>query len=38
MTWRKDNRVALENDLPRADAADKVSGRAKYTTDIYPPT
>jgi len=37
MTWRPDNRLALENDLPRADIEEKITGRAKYTTDIYPP-
>jgi len=36
VTWRPDNRLALENDLPREEIADKVTGRAKYTTDYYP--
>jgi xanthine dehydrogenase YagR molybdenum-binding subunit len=35
--WAKDNRVALENDKPRVDIIEKVTGRARYTTDYYPP-
>jgi xanthine dehydrogenase YagR molybdenum-binding subunit len=37
MTYRKDNRVALENDAPRLDIVEKVSGTARYTTDYYLP-
>jgi xanthine dehydrogenase YagR molybdenum-binding subunit len=36
MMWRKDNYVAYENEGARLEIADKVSGRAKYTTDYYP--
>lgn len=35
MSRRQDNRVALENDGARLEIADKVTGRAKYTTDYY---
>lgn len=31
------NRVALENDGTRLDIVEKVTGRAKYTADQYPP-
>lgn len=34
--WREDNRVALENDAPRLDVIEKVTGKARYTTDYYP--
>jgi CO/xanthine dehydrogenase Mo-binding subunit len=34
---RNDNRVALENDAPRIDIVEKVTGSAKYTTDYYLP-
>lgn len=37
MSYRLDNRVALENDAPRADIVEKVTGRAKYTADQYLP-
>jgi xanthine dehydrogenase YagR molybdenum-binding subunit len=37
MKWQKDNRVALDNDGTRVDAVDKVTGRARYTTDHYLP-
>ena len=37
MTYRKDNRVALENDAPRVDIVEKVTGTARYTTDYYLP-
>jgi xanthine dehydrogenase YagR molybdenum-binding subunit len=37
MSYRDDNRVALENDAPRVDIAEKVNGSAKYTTDYYLP-
>lgn len=37
MTYRKDNRVALENDAPRLDIVEKVTGTARYTTDYYLP-
>ena len=37
MTWRKDNRVALENDGSRVDIVEKVTGRARFGTDYYPP-
>ncbi|HOR26850.1 MAG TPA: xanthine dehydrogenase family protein molybdopterin-binding subunit [Candidatus Sumerlaeota bacterium] len=36
MTWRPDNRLALENDGSRVDVRDKVTGAARYTTDYYP--
>lgn len=36
MTYRDDNRVAYENDGLRLDIAEKVTGKAKYTTDYYP--
>jgi xanthine dehydrogenase YagR molybdenum-binding subunit len=36
-SYRKDNRVALENDAPRLDIVEKVNGSAKYTTDYYMP-
>jgi xanthine dehydrogenase YagR molybdenum-binding subunit len=34
---REENRVALENDAPRVDIAEKVTGAARYTTDYYLP-
>ena len=34
--WQKDNRLALDNDHARLDIVEKVTGRAKYTTDYYP--
>jgi xanthine dehydrogenase YagR molybdenum-binding subunit len=37
MSYRDDNRVALENDAPRVDIVEKVNGAAKYTTDYYLP-
>lgn len=37
MNYRLDNRVALENDAPRADILEKVTGKAKYTSDQYLP-
>ncbi|QEG33912.1 xanthine dehydrogenase family protein molybdopterin-binding subunit [Bythopirellula goksoeyrii] len=37
MAIQLDNRVALENDAPRADILEKVTGKAKYTTDYYLP-
>ena len=37
MSYRDDNRVALENDAPRVDVVEKVNGAAKYTTDYYLP-
>ena len=37
MRYRDDNRVALENDAPRLDIAEKVCGTARYTTDYYLP-
>jgi xanthine dehydrogenase YagR molybdenum-binding subunit len=36
MTYREDNRVAYENDALRLDIVEKVTGKAKYTTDYYP--
>ena len=36
-TYRKDNRVALENEAVRLDSPEKVTGKAKYTTDYYLP-
>ena len=36
MTWRKDNRLALENDGARVDMVEKVTGRARYPSDHYP--
>jgi xanthine dehydrogenase YagR molybdenum-binding subunit len=36
VTYRKDNRVAYENDALRLDIVEKVTGRAKFTTDYYP--
>lgn len=36
MSWQKDNHVALENDGGRVDIVEKVTGRARYTTDYYP--
>lgn len=36
MTYREDNRVAYENDGLRVDIVEKVTGKAKYTTDYYP--
>lgn len=35
--WRKDNAVALENEGTRLDVVEKVTGKAKYATDHYPP-
>lgn len=35
--WNKDNSVALENQGTRLDIVEKVTGRAKYATDHYPP-
>jgi xanthine dehydrogenase YagR molybdenum-binding subunit len=35
--YRDDNRVALENDAPRIDIVEKVTGSAKFTTDYYLP-
>lgn len=35
MTYREDNRVAYENDGLRLDIVEKVTGKAKYTTDYY---
>ncbi|HJQ79577.1 MAG TPA: molybdopterin cofactor-binding domain-containing protein [Lacipirellulaceae bacterium] len=37
MSYRDDNRVALENNAPRIDIVEKVNGAAKYTTDYYLP-
>ena len=37
MSYREDNRVALENDAPRLDIVEKVTGSARYTTDYYLP-
>jgi xanthine dehydrogenase YagR molybdenum-binding subunit len=37
MKYRDDNRVALENDAPRMEIVEKVTGKAKYTTDQYLP-
>jgi xanthine dehydrogenase YagR molybdenum-binding subunit len=37
MTYRQDNRVALENDGVRLDIVEKVNGSAHYTTDYYLP-
>ncbi len=37
MSYRNDNRVALENDEPRLEIREKVTGSAKYTTDYYLP-
>ncbi len=36
MTYREDNRVAYENDALRLDIVEKVTGKAKFTTDYYP--
>ena len=36
MSYREDNRVALENDAVRIEIVEKVTGSAKYTTDYYP--
>lgn len=36
MSYREDNRVAYENDGLRLDIVEKVTGKAKYTTDYYP--
>jgi xanthine dehydrogenase YagR molybdenum-binding subunit len=35
--FRPDNRVALENDAVRFDVVEKVTGKARYTTDYYLP-
>ena len=37
MSYREDNRVALENDAARIEIVEKVTGSAKYTTDYYLP-
>lgn len=37
MSYRDDNRVALENDGVRLDIVEKVDGRARFTTDYYLP-
>lgn len=37
MSYRKDNRVALENDAVRLDIVEKVTGAARFTTDYYLP-
>ena len=37
MSYRDDNRVALENDATRVDIVEKVNGKARYTTDYYLP-
>lgn len=37
MTYQHDNRVALENDKPRLEMVEKVTGKAKFTTDYYLP-
>jgi xanthine dehydrogenase YagR molybdenum-binding subunit len=37
MTYRDDNRLALENDAVRLDIVEKVCGTARYTTDYYLP-
>src|SRR3989304_10317584 len=37
MTYRTDNRVALENDAVRLEIVEKVNGAARYTTDYYLP-
>ncbi|HVT30319.1 MAG TPA: xanthine dehydrogenase family protein molybdopterin-binding subunit [Lacipirellulaceae bacterium] len=37
MTYRSDNHVALENDGPRLDIVEKVTGKARFTTDYYLP-
>ncbi|GAB4185725.1 MAG: xanthine dehydrogenase family protein molybdopterin-binding subunit [Phycisphaeraceae bacterium] len=36
MSYQPDNRVAYENDGVRLDIVEKVTGKAKYTTDYYP--
>jgi xanthine dehydrogenase YagR molybdenum-binding subunit len=36
-SYREDNRIALENDAPRLDIVEKVTGAARYTTDYYLP-
>ncbi len=36
MSYQQDNRVAYENDGVRLDIVEKVTGKAKYTTDHYP--
>lgn len=36
MSYREDNAVAYENEGVRLDIVEKVTGRAKYTTDHYP--
>ena len=33
MSYRIDNKVCLENEEPRLDIVEKVSGTAKYTTE-----
>jgi xanthine dehydrogenase YagR molybdenum-binding subunit len=37
MSYREDNRVALENDGVRLDIVEKVDGSARFTTDYYLP-
>ena len=37
MSYREDNRVALENDAARLDMVEKVDGSARFATDYYPP-
>ncbi len=37
MSYRDDNRVALENDHPRIEMVEKVTGKARFTTDHYLP-
>jgi xanthine dehydrogenase YagR molybdenum-binding subunit len=37
MSYRDDNRVALENDAVRLDIVEKVCGKARYTADQYLP-
>ncbi len=36
MSYREDNHVAYENEAVRLDIVEKVTGKAKYTTDYYP--
>src|SRR5262245_4369989 len=37
MSYRIDNKVCLENNETRLDIVEKVTGKAKYTTDYYLP-
>lgn len=37
MSYRKDNHVALENEEPRIDIVEKVTGAARFTADYYLP-